>query len=411
MFVRSRVRWFVGLFIVAALAFSACGDVQQQVQPTPTTRPTKVAEATKEAQPTPTVKVAEAPTVVPTATPVPTKATVAKSTDAPAATATEVRATSEGGEEALDVGKAVAGLEKLKSYRTKMSLGVEGLKAGKEYTYTVETLSEYNREQQASRMLTKFSSSEPMESQGETTGFALAEMVRIGQDSWVRFGKQWVHSRGETTSSDVFALNPGELVRNLKGVQRVRPDQQVNGIDSRRYRFDERALEGVDAGDIGRFTKYQGEVWIAKDGDFVVKYIVEVEGEELYFGTDEGVAGKLRITYEVYDVNKPITIEAPASAVPTLPGFAEGELPLLEDAELQISMERMVAYGTEAAPGDVLKFYQDKLKDLGWKEEGKPTTMGDVVMAQFKKGEYRLSLMASKDEKTGKTNVILTTRG
>jgi hypothetical protein len=229
----------------------------------------------------------------------------------------------------------------------------------------------------------------------------------------VRFGEQWIHSQGESaTPTEGFALEPGEVVGGLKGLQRVRPDQQVNGIDSRRYRFDEKALEGLGTGDIGRFTKYQGEVWIAKDGDFVVKYIVEAEGEGLRFGSsDEGVAGKMRIAYEVYDVNKPITIEAPASTVPTLPGFAEGELPLLEDAEVQISMERMVAYGTKAAPGDVLKFYQDKLKDLGWKEEGKLTTMGDVVMAQFKKGEYRLSLMASRDEKTGKTNVILTTRG
>jgi hypothetical protein len=414
MFVRSRSRWLVGLFIVAAIAFSACGGGQQQVPPTSTAQPTKVAEVTKEAQPTPTMKVAETPTVAPTATPVPTKATIAKPTNTPAPTATQAGATPVSSEEEIleDVSEAVSGLEKLKSYRSKMSLSVDGLKAGKVYTSTMDLLGEYNREQQASRLVINFSGSEPMEgikTPGGTTAF---EVVRIGQDTWVRFGEQWIHSQGESaTPTEGFALEPGEVVGGLKGLQRVRPDQQVNGIDSRHYRFDEKALEGLETGDIGHLTKYQGEVWIAKDGDFVVKYIVEAEGEGLRFGSDEGVAGKLRIAYEVYDVNKPITIEAPASTGPTLPGFAEGEFPLLEDAEVQISMEGMVAYGTEAAPGDVLKFYQDKLKGLGWEEEGKPTTMGDVVMAQFKKGEYRLSLMASKDEKTGKTNVILTARG
>lgn len=416
MFKRPSLRWFAGLFVVA-LAFAACGGGQQQAQPTPTTQPTptKAVEVAKEAQPTPTaVKVAETPTSAPTATPVPTKATVAKPTDTPVPTATQAEATPVSGEEETleDVSEAISGLEKLKSYRSKMSLSVDGLKAGKPYTSTMELLGEYNREQQASRLVIKFSGSEPIEGAEAAGGSAAFEVVRIGQDTWVRFGEQWMHAKDESAiPTEGFVLEPGDVVGGLKGLQRVRPDQEVNGIDCRHYRFDEKVLAELDTETFGRFTKYQGELWVAKDGDFIVKYIVEAEGENLLFGSDdeeEKVVGKLRVAYEVYDVNKPITIEAPASAVPTLPGFAEGELPLLEDAEVQISINNMVAYSTETAPGDVLKFYQDNLKDLGWEEEGEPMTMGDVVMAQFKKGEYRLSLMASKDEKTGKTNVLLT---
>ncbi|MCC7354191.1 MAG: hypothetical protein IT330_10575, partial [Anaerolineae bacterium] len=117
--------------------------------------------------------------------------------------------------------------------------------------------------------------------------------------------------------------------------------------------------------------------------------------------------GKLRFTYDVYDVNKPITIEPPATAAPTLPGFKEGELPIVDGAEIKLSMEGMVILQTEEKPENVVKFYQESLKKLGWEAEGEPMEAGDVSILRFTKGKVSLNIMVTVDKDTKKTAVTL----
>lgn len=398
-----HIRWLAAL-VVVGLIVTACGGGQPQAQPTATREPTKVAAATRPPEPTATPVPAK-----PTDTPKPTQTPVApKPTNTPVATATKVVATPEddGGDTLDSVSSAVTGLENLKTYRTKMAMEIEGVKEGKTVTGTYEILGAYNREQKAS----SFSINSAGSLMGGTSALTTTiEMVQIDTKTWIRFGDQWIQSSGtEDQMMQGMTLSPKEIVGDLEGLQRVRPDQKVNDIDTRHYRFDEKTATRFQSQAPGGITKYQGDIWIAKgDDEYIVRMTMQGEGEKVDF-IEELENGKIRFSYDVYDVNKPLTIEPPTAATPTLPGFAEGELPMVEGAEIKLSMAGMIVLHTDQKPEDVVKFYRESLKELGWEEKGEPMITGDVSMLQFKKGKVTLNLMVTVDEDTEKTAVTLT---
>jgi hypothetical protein len=402
-----HVRW-LAVLIVVGLIVTACGGGQPQAQPTATREPTKAAAATRPPEPTATPVATRPSPTSPTPTSRPTETPQVKPTNTAVATTAKTAATPEddGGDTLDDVAGAVTGLENLKTYRTKMSLEVEGIKEGKTVTGTYEILGAYNREQKASRFTVKSAGSLMGDTgaQGSTV-----EMVQIGTQTWVRFGDQWIQSTGtEDQMMQGMTLSPKEVVGDLEGLQRVRPDEKVNGVDSRHYRFNEKTATKFQSQAFVGLTKYQGDIWIAKGGDeYIVRMILQGEGEKVEL-FEELENGKVRFTYDVYDVNKPLTIEPPTTAAPTLPGFAEGELPTVEGAEIKLSTGSMIILHTERKPEDVVKFYRESLKDLGWEEEGEPMIAGDVSMLRFKKGEVTLNLMVTVDKGTKKTAVTLT---
>ncbi len=404
---RHHLRW-LAVLVVVGLIVTACGGSQPQAQPTATREPTRVAAATEPPEPTATPPATRPSAASPTPTSKPTETPKPKPTNTPVATATQAMATPESDEEDTldDVSTAVTGLENLKTFRTKMTMEVEGIKEGKTVTGTYEILGAYNREQKASSFTVKTAGSlmGDMGAQESTV-----EIVQIGTQTWIRFGDQWVQSSGnEDRMMQGMTLSPKEVVGDLEGLQRVRPDEKINGIDSRHYRFDEKSVTVFQSQAFGGLTKFQGDIWIAKgDDEYIVRIIIQGEGEKVEL-FEEVENAKLRFAYDVYDVNKPLTIEPPTTAAPTLLGFAEGELPMLEGAEIKLSMQNMIVLQVDQKPEDVVKFYRESLKDLGWEEEGEPMVAGDVSMLRFKKGEVTLNVMITVDKDTKKTAVTLT---
>lgn len=400
-----HIRWLAAL-VVVGLIVTACGGGQPQAQPTATREPTKVAAATKPPEPTTTPAATRPAAASSTPTSKPTETPQARPTSAPVATATKmVTPEDDGGDTLEDVSGAVTGLENLKTYRTKMAMEIEGIKTGKTVTGTYEILGAYDREQKASSFTIKSAGSlmGDMGAQG-----SVVEMIQIGTQTWIQVGDQWIQSSGpEDQMMQGMTLSPKEVVGDLEGLQRVRPDEKINGIDSRHYRFDEKTVTRFQSQAFVGLTKYQGDLWIAKGDDgYIVRMTMQGEGEEVDL-FEELENGKIRFTYDVYDVNKPLTIEPPTTAAPTLPGFAEGELPLVEGAEIKLSMAGMIVLHTDQKPEDVVKFYRESLKELGWEEKGEPMITGDVSMLQFKKGKVTLNLMVAVDEDTEKTAVTL----
>lgn len=69
----------------------------------------------------------------------------------------------------------------------------------------------------------------------------------------------------------------------------------VNGVAASHYTFDERAF-----GQSG-IAKSTGEMWVASDGGYIVKYELTTVGNADYFG--EGIEGAITWNYELTDAN------------------------------------------------------------------------------------------------------------
>ncbi|HUV89985.1 MAG TPA: hypothetical protein VMY80_10050, partial [Anaerolineae bacterium] len=182
----------------------------------------------------------------------------------------------------------------------------------------------------------------------------------------------------------------GDVIGGLSNARRVRPDQDVNGIRCRHYKFNETAL--VWRG----FSKAEGEVWVAVEGEYVVKYTLQAEGKDPASGKE----GHLDWVYEIRDVNEPIPIEPPAGC-----GAAESEYPMMPDATDVSTMENVVMYTSASSLDDVLAFYKGQMPANGWSETGDSFTSEGTAMQSYTKEGVTVSLALT--EQDGKVSVLI----
>ncbi len=197
-------------------------------------------------------------------------------------------------------------------------------------------------------------------------------------------------------------------------MKRVRPDERINGIDSRHYQYDEKVLGKIFGEDLGNTTA-TGDLWVAKDGGFVTKYIltIEVDGSSGGMFDPNMTTGAIEMNFELQDVNEPITIELPeeATASANLNGF-DGPFPMPEDANVQAASSTFTVMDSDTPVAEVIAFYETALADLGWtKDEQGSMTMGeDMASLAFTKDGVQLSLIISLDSSTGKTQIMASTQ-
>jgi hypothetical protein len=147
-------------------------------------------------------------------------------------------------------------------------------------------------------------------------------------------------------------LDPAGLLTGVFGAEEA-SQETLNGIATTHYTFDERALVQN-----GR-NKSTGEMWVASEGGYIVRYLVTTKGDANYFGG--GMEGTLTRDYQLTDINQPITIELPADCSPGLVNA-----PLLPDASIVVSLPGVLQYDTRTSVLEARAFYEQELSKLGW---------------------------------------------
>jgi hypothetical protein len=159
----------------------------------------------------------------------------------------------------------------------------------------------------------------------------------------------------------------------------------------RHYKFDEKGLTW------GAFARAQGEVWVAVEGDYVVKYTLQADGKDPVGGNDEG---HIKWEYEVRDVNQPITIEPPAGC-----SAAESEFPIMPDAAEVTTMSGMVMYTSASTFDQVQAFYQEQMPANGWDDSGDSFTgPGSAMLSYTKDGRTATVTIGGED---GEVSVMI----
>lgn len=122
-----------------------------------------------------------------------------------------------------------------------------------------------------------------------------------------------IASEGRNPNTDLFAvfLADGGILGNLTGAMLGTPPiENINGVLTNHFEFDETNLDPVDP-TTPDVTAVNGDIYLAAEGGYVVRLIMEGEGTSNLLN---GIAGDGAITYELnyFDFNEPVAIVPPS---------------------------------------------------------------------------------------------------
>ncbi|MCO6452278.1 MAG: hypothetical protein J5I90_15975 [Caldilineales bacterium] len=220
------------------------------------------------------------------------------------------------------------------------------------------------------------------------------QFYMVDDASYIGFGDQWLTTtREESGLEDVpsFIGSADDIVNDLDQLNRE-GKEKVNGIDTVHYSFEDPLLlseffgQGADEGDV---TSLRGDIWVAEDGNYVVKVSFTAAATGVPSTDDEGneviADEEVTWTFEVYEVNSDVEITVPEGATAlgevSMPGFDDGTFPMPPDTTVTNSFPGLVSAASTLTEEAVVQFFDEQLADLGWtKDEGfLPTYTKDGV--------------------------------
>lgn len=386
---KKKWHWIVGLFIFLSLPALACGPFgggDEEATAVTVVEPATDDEPTSKPAPTNPPPTSPPTVEAPTATSEPTPSNEAES-DAPPALAESV----------LEI-SAIESLP-FDSYRVAMLLMFIGSQAGgEEAAQTINADLAFSSEPPASGLVINFS--------GLDAGFGgdEMEMVQIeGVSYMVLPGMGCITTTGEDSLQDnpfTSMLAPDQFLENLEDA-RYEGEETINNIPVLHYSFDKSAL--VDANQ-SEFEEAEGHVYIAKDGGFLVRMVMDARGNIDFFTENVDQNGDLHLEINLTDVDEPVDISIPEACE----AAAASNFPMLADATEISSFSGVVSYKTALPTEDVIVFYDDALAGEGWaKDEASSFVGGGSALIVYTREGESLNLTISPDQDGGGTLVVL----
>ena len=385
-----RMYWIVVLLLLLSLPALACGPFGGGE-----------AEATAVPEAVPTEVVAEE--AMPEATAVPEATAETVEEPAPTeATATETEPTLP--ESALTL-NAIEELP-FNSYHIAMVLEVTGTDAdGQEVNQSINSDFAISNDPQIMNLAMSFSGID--DTMG---GMNSIEMAQVEGTSYMVIPEMGcvTTSGGDILEENPFTsmMQPSQFLNNLDKTK-YEGQETINGIRTRHYSFDESAMTGTDLTDI---QDAEGHIYIAEDGDFLVRMTLDATGKVDLF--DQGLTddGQMHIEVNLTDVDVPIEAAIPEACVTEggTTGGANSDFPMLENATEVTSFAGVLSYQTTSSMEDILAFYDDALTAEGWvkDEEGSFVSSGSALVNYTQDG-VTLNLTISPNEQGSGNYVIL----
>ncbi len=401
---------YFGILIFLLILTLACGGVSNLVD----------SFIGSESEESPAVSDGAADSAVPTLTPTPEES---QATEEPGDTA--ALAPTEG-----TVFSGVMGLDQFSSYRIDFVMDFNGERTGQPVIGGVTMLMENTNEPIARYLSMELNGSLTEEAGGfnrtdiyevDGTMYLYAEAAGFGQ--WIS-----MESDGAEASSiegDLFV--PEEDLSIPDTVDCSGETEMVNGVSTTHCTFNANDVSDQE------FTadSATGHVWVATDGDYIVKYTLEGIGFQATANDDMDFfdKGDIYLEYSIRDINATFTITPPAEALnaigfdldgllgggsgdeqtsdeATSPGTSS-QLPYLDDAQEVTSLGPITTYYTNNNITIAIDFYRQALSSDGWTEETDIAFIAaDTALLSFNNGSQNLTLTLNQ-EADGRINVGL----
>ncbi len=386
-----RVSWIVLLVLVFALVLTACGGDEP--------------EATAEAPTAPSA------TAVPAA--VADEPTVAEEPAAEEPAAEEPVAEPEVAAE-TQVALAdlnISSFDELNSYRYNMLIETTAIdETNTEVTQSVQMILAVTTDPPATSMMMKAEGQEGlegMESMGDI------EFVQLEDTNYIIMGEMGcmplpADAEGAMSTDELTAgFTPESLMEDLENVTLV-GEETINGIDTLHYTYDETSMVAEDMAGI---ESMEGHIYLAKEGGFMVRSIVDIVGISKYLAdmATEGVqSGITHIEMNLEDVNGNVEIVIPESCVEQ--GSPDSvDWPMMDDASEVTSFAGILSYTTEASGSDTIDFYNEAMVGIGYTLDEASTFVaeGNGLLVYINANEESITITISEDTNTGLTTVTI----
>ena len=169
--------------------------------------------------------------------------------------------------------------------------------------------------------------------------------------------------------------------------------ETLNNVAATHYRFDERAIG------IAGVSDSRGELWVAAEGGYLIRYQLTTTGGTDYFG--EGIEGTLTWNYQLSDVNQPLSIELPDDCPPALLN-----MPLMSDAADVLQLPGFTSYTTPSGIEDVLAFYEELVTASGAQANNPPLISEHSILFGFTQNDQPILLIVSNDGSTTSVELL-----
>ena len=242
---------------------------------------------------------------------------------------------------------STTGLEGLSSYRATIHLEFDGTKDGVPLAWSQDL--QLESEKTASVRLLTIDRHGPDSSQdaaGMLIGqFGSMSLTRLAIDS---------ACRAETNDTPLVIPEPASLLRPIQQpITFSSSPEEKNGVLALHTMLDNHAL-GTSP-----LAKVKGEIWVAKQGGYIVRYILEIDGTADDWG--KGVEGVMRWEYNLDAVGQNLSLLPP-------PGCPLGmvDVPMPDDATQVETQPGVLTLTTGLDVAAAAEFYMDQLALQGW---------------------------------------------
>ncbi len=279
-----------------------------------------------------------------------------------------------------------AGLTELSSYKATLSMSFDGTRDGQTQTW--------------SKTYVMLSSKEPatlqlnIEKTGDLASLDPIFMAEADGVDYQRSGENGCFANAIVDGDSLGErLEPAGFLSAVIGADEA-GSEPVNDMAANHYTFDQRALGQQD------LSESTGEMWIATEGGYILKYLLTTKGDAEYFG--EGIEGTLTLDYQLSDINQPVTFVLPSDCPA---GMVTA--PQLPDASDVVNMPGVLSFNTSTGLTEAVAFYQEQIPTLGWALKGDPVIDETSAFLEYEQGDQILSVIVITEEDLTTVNILL----
>jgi len=239
----------------------------------------------------------------------------------------------------------LVGLDALSSFKAFLTISFEGTEAGQPASWSNISVLTFQKDPPARTL--KFETTAQVQSPQP-----VLRAVMNGAEYEINEDGVCTADQIDPADPVIEYMHPAIAISGVFGAEES-GNETINGMETDHYTFDERAIAQVG------LNESMGELWVASQGGYLVRYHLTTSGDESYFG--EGTNGTITWDYELSEINQVPPIELPENCPP---GILDA--PLLDDAYDVVNAPGILQYQTAVNVLDAIAFYEQQLPNLGW---------------------------------------------
>jgi hypothetical protein len=183
--------------------------------------------------------------------------------------------------------------------------------------------------------------------------------------------------RASVEDKPTTQLEPASLLRPYQGVTLSPSAEKQNGVSVKHGALDGKAVRTASQ------SKAEGEVWVAAQGGFIVRYVLQLDGGEDEWG--KGVKGIMRWDYSLTPQTNPGGLLPPVGCP-----LGMIDAPLPKDAADVNNTPGFLSLTIKMGVPEAANFFQKGISEKGWtKEDGGHISSRSAIL-YFSKPDRRL---------------------